>query len=244
MTTVSGHDRAPLAISLVIRGRCTAQSGTHGAVIFDARIGTAAASWPSEGAAPRAATLVVTGISPLSPAAWAARHGRSHPACRLGHSARSPWRAPRSHHHLTPADSGSASSDWYETEPLTARAPRCPRCSLLPFTSGWFRRESEGVQARARLGGRIRAANGGLPAAIAHGWPGGSRLRPCPLAYQMLDTQPALPTTLRHANRPKRDMIMTQSRGMSRADGRPGPRRPGWDTRRGSQACHDDHAHR
>src|SRR5215831_20838191 len=80
-----------------------------------------------------------------------------------------------------------------------------------------------GRPGRARRGGRIRASNGGPPAAVAHRWPGASRLRPCPLAYQMLDTQSALPTTLRHANRHKTDMIMTQSRGMSRADGRPGP---------------------
>ena len=40
VTTVSGHHRLPWAISSVIRGRGTAQSGTPGAVIFDARTGT------------------------------------------------------------------------------------------------------------------------------------------------------------------------------------------------------------
>ena len=40
MTTVSGHHRAPWAISLVIRWRGTAQSGTFGAVILDVRMGS------------------------------------------------------------------------------------------------------------------------------------------------------------------------------------------------------------
>src|SRR4029077_11978135 len=42
VTTVSGHHRVPSATSFVIRGRCTAQSGTFGAVILDARMGSAA----------------------------------------------------------------------------------------------------------------------------------------------------------------------------------------------------------
>jgi hypothetical protein len=42
VTTVSGHRRVPSAISAVIRGRGTTQSGTPGAVIFAARIGSAA----------------------------------------------------------------------------------------------------------------------------------------------------------------------------------------------------------
>ncbi len=42
VTTVSGPRRLPWAISLVIRGRGTAQSGTPGAVILVARIGTSA----------------------------------------------------------------------------------------------------------------------------------------------------------------------------------------------------------
>src|SRR5215469_2686746 len=42
VTTVSGHHRTPPAISLAIRGRCTTQSGTPGAVIFEARIGSPA----------------------------------------------------------------------------------------------------------------------------------------------------------------------------------------------------------
>ena len=42
VTTVSGHHRAPCAISLVIRGRGTTQPGTPGAVIFVATIGTPA----------------------------------------------------------------------------------------------------------------------------------------------------------------------------------------------------------
>ena len=40
MTTVSGHHRAPSGISLVIRWRGTAQSGTFGAVILDVRMGS------------------------------------------------------------------------------------------------------------------------------------------------------------------------------------------------------------
>jgi hypothetical protein len=42
LTTVSGHHRVPCAISLVIRGRDTAQHGTPGAVILAATIGTPA----------------------------------------------------------------------------------------------------------------------------------------------------------------------------------------------------------
>src|SRR6516225_3194764 len=40
VTTVSGHHRVPRAISSVIRGRCTVQAGTSGAVIFESRIGS------------------------------------------------------------------------------------------------------------------------------------------------------------------------------------------------------------
>ncbi len=39
---VSGHHRVPSAISPVIRGRGTAQSGTFGAVILDVRMGSLA----------------------------------------------------------------------------------------------------------------------------------------------------------------------------------------------------------
>src|SRR5207247_10143857 len=39
VTTVSGHHLVPSAISLVTRGRGTAQPGTPGTVIFDSRIG-------------------------------------------------------------------------------------------------------------------------------------------------------------------------------------------------------------
>ena len=39
VTTVSRHHRLPSAISVVIRGRGSAQPGTPGAVIFDARTG-------------------------------------------------------------------------------------------------------------------------------------------------------------------------------------------------------------
>ena len=42
VTTVSRCHRLPWAISMVIRGRGTAQSGTPGAVILAARIGTSA----------------------------------------------------------------------------------------------------------------------------------------------------------------------------------------------------------
>jgi len=42
VTTVSGHHRVPSAISLVIRGRGTAQSGTFGAVILEVRMGSPA----------------------------------------------------------------------------------------------------------------------------------------------------------------------------------------------------------
>jgi hypothetical protein len=41
--TVSGF-RAPAAMSLLIRGRCTVQPGTPGAVIFDVRTGSSAAA--------------------------------------------------------------------------------------------------------------------------------------------------------------------------------------------------------
>ena len=37
---VSGHHRMPWVISVVTRGRWTAQSGTFGAVILEARIGS------------------------------------------------------------------------------------------------------------------------------------------------------------------------------------------------------------
>src|SRR5258705_8775120 len=40
VTIVSGHHRVPSAISLVIRGRGTAQCGTSGGVIFEVRIGS------------------------------------------------------------------------------------------------------------------------------------------------------------------------------------------------------------
>jgi hypothetical protein len=67
--TVSGHHRLPWAISLVIRGRGTTQSGTPGAVIFAARIGTSA---ETAGLLARAATWlatrVVIGTSRLPPA--------------------------------------------------------------------------------------------------------------------------------------------------------------------------------
>ena len=42
VTTVSGHHRVPSAISLVIRGRDTAQSETLGTVILDVRTGSLA----------------------------------------------------------------------------------------------------------------------------------------------------------------------------------------------------------
>src|ERR1035441_4322163 len=70
MTTVSGHHRLPSAISLVIRGRGTAQPGTPGAVILDASTGTPAET-PGHlaGAATCSATLVAIGASPLPPPA-------------------------------------------------------------------------------------------------------------------------------------------------------------------------------
>jgi hypothetical protein len=65
----SGHQRLPSAISLVTRGRISAQSGIPGAVILAARIGM-----PAETAGLRAriaaclATWVAIGISGSFPA--------------------------------------------------------------------------------------------------------------------------------------------------------------------------------
>ena len=70
MTTVSGHHRVPWAISLVIRGRGTAQSGTPGAVILAARIGTLAETADRlAGGATCPAISAAIGTSSLLPAA-------------------------------------------------------------------------------------------------------------------------------------------------------------------------------
>src|SRR6266496_4451869 len=58
--TVSGV-RAPCAMSLLIRGRWTAQPGTPGAVIFEARTGSSApVRCQLDRAGPRADALVTT----------------------------------------------------------------------------------------------------------------------------------------------------------------------------------------
>ena len=67
---VSRHCRVPSVISLVIRGRGTAQSGTPGAVILAARMGTLAETADRlGGVATCPAISTAIGTSSLPPAA-------------------------------------------------------------------------------------------------------------------------------------------------------------------------------
>src|SRR5260370_29617955 len=86
VTTVSGDHRVPSAISWVTRGRCTAQSGTFGTVILDARIGVSAETAGRLARAACLTTWAAIGTSWTSPASdlTAARHWRPHP----GHAVR------------------------------------------------------------------------------------------------------------------------------------------------------------
>ena len=69
MTTVSGHQRVPRVISLVIRGRWIAQPGISGTVILDSRIGSPAGTANGPGRAiTRLAVHIATGTSP--PSGW------------------------------------------------------------------------------------------------------------------------------------------------------------------------------
>src|SRR5215472_3604339 len=89
VTTVSGLHRVPWAISFVIRGRCTAHSGTPGAVIFDARIG-----WLAETAdRPARVTRLAPSVASVFIATSPARLSRHRPAGR-GQSAITPGDRP------------------------------------------------------------------------------------------------------------------------------------------------------
>src|SRR5215472_10557078 len=98
VTTVSGLHRVPWTISFVIRRRCTAHSGTPGAVIFDARIG-----WPAETAdrparvtrlaASVASVFIAPAMLPLlSP--LTCRPSATSPRDTGRHDSRLQWKAP------------------------------------------------------------------------------------------------------------------------------------------------------
>src|SRR5690348_6058569 len=109
VTTVNGHDRAPWAISLVMCGRGSAQSGTSGAVTLDARTG-------SQANAPDHLEPVTTCL-----AAWVAM--KTSAGSWPGHPDRPPVGispARLRHHNVT----SGAAHDWWVNRPLALKEPQ------------------------------------------------------------------------------------------------------------------------
>src|SRR5271170_4372787 len=188
VTKVSGHHRLPSAISLVIRGRLSAQSGTPGAVILAATIGMP----PDTARLPaRVATFRATWVAIGSPGSLPASNlmvagsalGQNHSVCQAHRSLRrdclaayirSCWsrldasyssegdsRQPEA---LGVAD-GPAGSQLSRIRPLTARyAPRSRAMAAIVPEGSLLKRVSlcENEDCRAAPD----------PGSFTHYWPG------------------------------------------------------------------------